>query len=75
MSKKDRYLMLCLTNSIKGDKIKLPLMNIARVFISFSPCQINHSLQGGFFVIKKYLKIFKKTIDNLKMPCYNKGTK
>ena len=50
-------------------------MNIARVFISFSPCQINHSLQGGFFVIKKYLKIFKKTIDNLKMPCYNKGTK
>ena len=67
--------MLCLTNSIKCDKIKLPLMNIARVFISFSPCQINHSLQGGFFVIKKYLKIFKKTIYNLKMPCYNKGTK
>ena len=52
MSKNATYILICLTNLIKGDKIKLPLMNVARFFISFFPCQINHSLQGGFFVVK-----------------------
>ena len=51
-NKNATYILICLTNLIKGDKIVLPLMNVARFFISFFPCQINHSLQGGFFVVK-----------------------
>jgi hypothetical protein len=48
---------------------------MARIFILVLPCQyIPLWKQGGFFIAKKYLKKFKKTIDNLKLPCYNKGT-
>lgn len=41
----------------------------------FSLAKLTTLYRVVFFVAKKYLKKFKKTIDNLKNKCYNKGTK
>ena len=55
-SKNATYILICLTNLIKGDKIILPLINIARVFIDFDLAK----LTTLYRVVFLFQKIFKK---------------
>ena len=51
--------MQCLTSLIKGDKIILPPMDIARVFIDFSLAKLT-TLDRVVFLFQKKLKFFQK---------------
>ena len=65
--KKDRYILICLTNSIKGDTIILPHRKYCKGFISFSFAKLTTLYRGGFFVIKNIKNFYKKVLTSIKM--------
>lgn len=61
-NKSATYISLCLTNLAKGDKIILPLINIARVFIDFDLAKLT-TLYRVVFLFQKNINFFQKSVD------------